>query len=301
LSSTDHAITVIIPTLALAERSALIDRAIESVHAQREVRAIPLVVVNGHRHDEQVLDALKRDKRIRMLIAESADLPGALRLGRANVETQWVGTLDDDDLLLPDALSTRLLALRAHPGCVAVVTNGLRRDVTGDSLHLPDFSAVRRNPLRSLLISNWLLPGSWLGQTSAFDDEVFRRMPRYLECTYLAMRMATTHQTCFLDQPTMVWSAGTPHSLSRSREYELGMEVALSRILELDLPADVRYGFRLKLAAARNAAASLHLKEGNRRAAWQNHLRALRGPASWRFLGLTSRLIFPPRVRVRRA
>ena len=286
------AITVIIPTLARAERSALIERAIDSVCSQRGVEALPLVVVNGAERDAKVLDSLNRDRRIRLLMANSADLPGALRLGRASVQTNFFGALDDDDLLLPGALRARLLALKKQPECVSVVTNGWRRDATGDVLHVSDFAAVRRDPLRTLLTANWLLPGALLARTPAFEDEEFRRMPRYLECTYLAVCMATTHKTCWLDEPTIVWCADTPRSVSKSRDYALGMESALSRIFELDLPDAARRGFRRKLAAARNSAASLHLREGNRREAWQNHLRALRGPAPWRFLGLTARLMF---------
>ena len=301
MTELDDAVTVIIPTLALGVRSRLIEQAIESVHSQTGVRASPLVVVNGNRQDAQVVDALRRDTRVRMLMAGEADLPGALRLGRAHVHTPWFTALDDDDLLLPNALSARVLALRARLDCAAVVTNGFRRDLSGDTLHVPDFSAVRRDPLRGLMSFNWLLPGSWLGRTAAFEDELFERMPRYLECTYLAVRFATTHGCCFLDVPTMVWSADTPHSVSKSREYELGMEAALSRIVELDLPADIRHGFRRRLAAARNSAAALYLQEGDRRAAWRSHLRALRGPASWRFLGLTPRLLFASRVRERTA
>jgi len=263
------------------------------------VGAIPLVVVNGHEQDARVVDALRRDAHVRVLVTGEADLPGALRLARSHVNTPWLTALDDDDVLLPEALEKRVLALEKRPDCVAVVTNGLRRDASGDTLHMPDFDDVRRDPLRSLLKGNWLLPGSWLGRTAAFEDELFQRMPRYLECTYLAIRLATTHRTCFLDASTIAWSTDSPRSVSKSREYQLGMEAALCRILELDLPADVRRGYQRRLASARNAAAALYLQEGDRRAAWKSHLRALRGPASWRFLSLTARLFLGPIPRAR--
>ena len=283
-------VTVIIPTLATANRAELLKRAIDSVQAQRGVRATALVVVNGDVRDTQLLAAIRQDTRIRIVTTGLADLPGALRLGRAHVETPFFTALDDDDVLVPTALQVRRAALAERADCVAVVTNGWRRDARGDAPHMDSFEGVRRDPLRSLLEYNWLLPGAWLARTDAFRDEVFAGMPRYLECTYLAVRFATTHRTCFLDEPTVAWSADTPHSVSKSREYVLGLESALQRILELDFPADVRRGFRRKLAWAQHCAARLLLAEGRSQAAWGTHLRSLRGPDSWRFLSLTPRL-----------
>lgn len=265
-------------------------RAIDSVQAQHGVRATPLVVVNGSDQDAQLVAALRADGRLRIEAAAPADLPNALRLGRAHVDTPFFTALDDDDVLLPDALRMREAALEERADCVAVVTNGWRREGRRDTLHMSSFEAVRRDPLRSVLDRNWLLPGAWMARTDAVQDEVFAGMPRYLECTYLAVRLAVTGRTCFLDEPTVAWSADTPGSVSKSREYVLGLEAALQRILQLDLPADVRRGFRRKLAWAQHGAARLLLAEGRNQAAWGTHLRSLGGPDSWRFLTLTPRL-----------
>jgi hypothetical protein len=212
-------------------------------------------------------------------------------VGRAHVDTPLFTALDDDDVLLPTALQVRAKALAEHVDCVAVVTNGWRRDAREDTLHVRSFDHVRGDPLRSVLNFNWLLPGAWLARTDAVQQEVFEKMPRYLECTYLAVRFATTHRTCFVNEPTVAWSVDTPRSLSKSREYVVGIEGALRRILELDLPGDVRRGFKKKLASAQHNAACLHLQEGDRQAAWGTHLRSLRGPEPWRFLSLTPRLL----------
>ena len=301
MMDSDDAVTVIIPTLARAERAGLLTRSIESVLTQQGVRAIPLVVVNGNGRDARLVEALKHDARIRVVLADTASIPGALRLGRSHVDTPWLATLDDDDVLLPGALLARTLALKQSPDCVVVVTNGFRRDASGDTLHVRDFSDVRRDPLRSMLNSNWLLPGSWLCRTAAFDAELLEGMPRFLECTYLGIRFATTHRACFLDKPTVAWSTDTASSESKSREYQLQAEAALARILELELPSDVRHAFIKRLADARHAAATLHLKEGNRRAAWKSHLRSLRGPTGWRYLMFTRRLVLTEWLRAPRA
>ena len=291
MNSTPPAITVIVPTRALRERSVLLRRALASVLAQEGVRALPVVVVNGPRRDAQLMASLEQDRLIRVLSNEEESIPAALNLGRSQVDTRWFAELDDDDLLLPGALLARVRALEERADCAAVVTNGLRRDASGDTLNVADFAAVRRDPLRSLVRFNWLLPGSWLCRTSAVDGEVFRNMPPHLECTYLGIRLATTHRTCFLDEPTVVWCTDTPGAASRSREYVLGAESAITRILEMQFPPDVRNSYRRKLANSRNGAARLLLREGNRRAAWRCHLRSLRHPAGWRDWRLTLRLI----------
>jgi len=206
-------------------------RAIDSVHGQRGVTTIPLIVVNGDVCDAPLVAALHRDARIRIVTTPAADLPGALRLGRSHVDTAFFTALDDDDVLMPTALRVRRDALADRSDHVAVVTNGWRRDAQGDTLHMPSFDAVRRDPLRTLLDRNWLLPGAWLARTEALEDELFASMPRYLECTYLAVCLATTHRTCFLDEPTVAWSVDTPGSLSKSRAYLLGLEAGLQRIL----------------------------------------------------------------------
>jgi hypothetical protein len=292
------AVTVIVPTLARTQRAALLKRAVASVLEQQGVDALPLIVVNGAEYDRSLVATLKEDARVNVIDVAQADLPGALRTGRSYVTTPWFTALDDDDVLLPGALSVRLRALKARSDCAAVVTNGLRRDAGGDTLHMSSFDAIRHDPLRALVKLNWLLPGAWLGRTSAFEDEVFATMPRYLECTYLAVRLATTHRTCFLDEPTIAWSTDTPQSASKSREYAIGAEAALERILALDLPPDVRQAFRGKLADAQHSVVRLYMAEGAWRAAWEQHLRSLRGPRFWRFLTLTPRLFLMPRSGV---
>src|SRR5688572_14049669 len=251
-------VTVIIPTLALAEREVSLFRAIESVLGQENIRATPV----------------------------------ALRAGREVVDTSWFGTLDDDDYLLPGALLTRVRALSEHPECDTVVTNGYRRDATGgDVIHVTDPDRVRRDPLGHLLEANWLLPGSWLSRSSAIDPQVFAEMPRFLECTYLAVRFAIAERLLFLDEPTVVWHAGRPGSQSWSRSHRLGQADALQRILKLSLPAPFRAGAMRKFTAACHAATDLYLEERDLGEAWRWHLRSLRGSGGWRYLLYTRRLL----------
>ncbi|MGH7506143.1 MAG: glycosyltransferase family 2 protein [Longimicrobiales bacterium] len=287
-------VSVIMPTRALPERAALLRRALESVLAQQCVHVAPIVVINGTAADPSLVRELRADRLLRVVALERADLPAALCAGRALVDTPFFAALDDDDLLLPGALAARVAAVEAEPGFDAVVSNGLRRDLRRDVLHLTDITRIERDPVGALPRSNWLLPGSWLCRSEKVGPWLFEGMPQYLECTYLALRLATRSRLQFLDEPTVIWHVDTPASVSRSRDYILGQVPALLRILELDMPAGVRTEFRAKLSYACHAIAYLHLTEGAVGKAWSWHLRSLREPRGWRHLPFTRKLLRPP-------
>jgi hypothetical protein len=288
------AVSVIIPTKALPERAWLLKRALESVLTQASVRVTPILVVNGPGADPHLVRDLGADRRVCVTTLERSHLPSALRAGRDLVDTPFFAELDDDDLLLPGALSVRVQALEREPECDAVVTNGYRRDESGDVLHVEDAAAVDRDPARALVGLNWLLPGSWLCRTQAVGSWIFEGMPQYFECTYFALQLATRCRMRFLERPTVVWNTDTPHAMSRSREYQINEVPALHRILELEMPIEVRAAFRAKLAWAYHATAALRLREGALADAWRWHFHSLRGGGGWRFLSFTRHLLLAP-------
>src|SRR5262245_18687092 len=134
------------PTRGRRERAALLKRAIQSVLAQAAVRAVPLVVINGPHRDAALARELSADRRLRVLILDDADLPAAFCAGRRMVDSEWFTELDDDDILLPEALAMRLLALQGSPGLGVVVTRGWKRGAGGDELNIDDVSALERDP-----------------------------------------------------------------------------------------------------------------------------------------------------------
>ena len=257
------------------------------------MRPAPLIVLNGPAVDASLVADLGSDPRVQTLVLERADLPAALLAGRRLVRVPWFAELDDDDELLPGALVARIRALEARPESGAIVTNGIRRSPSGDRLHLADTRAIEADPLRALLVHNWLLPGSWLCRTDAIDDSVFAGIPRYLECTYLAVRFARDASLAFLDEPTVVYNEDTPASESKSPAYVLGQEAALQRILELELPSDVRRNFEYRLAPACWAAATVLAQRGDAPEAWRRWRRALTYPGGWRLLPAAPRLVWP--------
>lgn len=288
------AVSVIIPTQGLRSRAKLLWRAIESVLGQDEVAPIPLVVLNGQETDPEVGEKLAAHPGIQVTHLEEASLPGSLRAGRASVETPWFSELDDDDVLLPGALASRVRALMDSPDADVVVSNGFRVEGTARVLHVDRMDDVAKDPLRALTSQNWLLPGSWLCRTGSVGNSLFAGMPEFLECTYLALQFSAHYRTVFLPEPSVEWFTDTPESASKSPAYLLAAPHGLRRILQLDLPFDVRREYRRRMAQALHDVAELHRASGQAWKAWRYHLGSLVRPGGFRYLPYTGRLLQHP-------
>jgi glycosyltransferase involved in cell wall biosynthesis len=284
-------VSIIIPTMARRERAASLFRAIDTVVSQQGARGIPLVVVNGDCGAPEVLERLRGRADIRVTILKEAHLPRALHAGRTRVDTPYFAVLDDDDQLLPGALRTRLELLTSAAGADVAVTSGFFERSGRREINIADFGRIQADPLRMLLVQHWLPPCAGLFRTSAVTADFFEAIPRYREWTYLAIRLALDLRISFAARPTFVYSVDTPDSLSKSRTYGLGGPPAIARMLELQLPADVRAALRVRLAGDLHGAASLELEEGNYRAAWRWHLKSLAQPSGWRYLPYARNLL----------
>jgi glycosyltransferase involved in cell wall biosynthesis len=284
-------VTVVIPTHAHPDRTALLDRAIASVLEQDGCGAVPLLVLNGV-NDDRLLSVFCRDAQ--MVRLPVASLPLALYAGRRAVETPYFSVLDDDDFFLPNAIETRISLLRNHPERDAVITNGFVREGGTDKLFAPKMASFNENPLAALVERNWLSPGSALFRTNRIGEDVFRGIPRYLEWTYIGIRLSMNHRLLFSDEPTFVYNKGTPQSISSSDAYVRGQPEALSRILELELPDELRTTFRRHRTMALHEIAMLDLRRGNFFGAWRAHLASLSRLGGWRFLPFTRKLLGIP-------
>jgi hypothetical protein len=286
-------VAVLVPTLALPQRRFQLWRALESILSQQGVRVRPIVIVNGGSPDPGLVDELTNDSRLEVLRIPEGTLPAALRAGEAHARATYFTTLDDDDELLPGGLAARVDAFGRDGTIGAVVTNGIRRDADGDSLHRDDLAQVRADPMGSMLRGNWLLPGAWLVKGAALPAPLFEHIPRYLECTYLALRLATWVRIGFLDEPTVVWYTNSPAAMHHSLEFLEGQAEALLSLLELPLPGALHAEYRRRTGDAWHAAADFMLHHGRRREAWTHHLRSLRSPGGWRYLPFTRRFLYP--------
>lgn len=292
--SGDPTICVIVPSLALATRAPRLRRALASIRAQRRVRTVAVVVVNGDRFEHALVRELQAAPDVRLLLREPADLPQALVAGRSCVDTEWFAELDDDDELMPDALCSRLAEARAHSGCAAVISNGIVVESGQRTPHTSSWDEVRANPLAALAHFGWLRPGAGLFRSDAVNVPMMAGMPRYLEWTWLAARLALAHPLRFLDGPSFVYDADTPDSLWKSTACRLGLPDALAALLALELPPDVRRAVERRRTVACSVAALTCLQEGAIAQAWRWHLRALRQPGGWRYLLGTRRFLRAP-------
>ena len=288
---TGAAVSVIIPTLGLRERAASLRAAIRSVEEQAGVSTTVIVVLNGPKRDPAIERELRDNVRVTLVVRDTRGIPAALAAGRAQVRTPWFATLDDDDLYLPGALLLRVQALEKRPECAAAFTNGYIRTEMNDVLHVKGNRRIGDDPVRAMLDGNWCLPGSWLCRSAKVGTEVFEDMPNNLECTYFALRVATEHPIVWTDAPTVIYHVGSPSADSQTRAFVLGQVRALRRIVQLDLPADVRRAYRMRIASAYHSAAEHERESGALLAACRWHIGSLMQPAGWRYASYTRHLV----------
>ncbi len=289
-------VTVLVPTLARRERRDLLLRALASIHGQEGVAASALVIVNGEDADPDLLACLGAEPAVVVLQISQRGIPAAFRAGRPGVTSTYFGALDDDDILLPGALTTRVAALTADDSRDAVVTDGLIRSAAGDRRMREHFLDVAADPVREMFRGNWLLPGSWLCRTDQVGGWLFEDMPDHRECTWIGLQLATRARLTFLPIPTLIYHEDTPGGAHRTFAYCAAQPAAITQFLTLPLPGDVRERLRRSMAAAYHEIAHrLLIEEGKPGAALRWHLRSLLAPGGLRHLGFTRKLLWPRR------
>lgn len=290
MAAGDDRITIFIPTLATPARVPYLRTAAESVRAQSDVDVRIVVIANGPGCEPEALASLEHDLHAKLIRRVATGFPAALRAGREAVETPFFGELDDDDELLPGTLARRLDEMRRDTALAVVVSNGVLRGDGHDVASIANIEAVRRDPMRSLLESNWLLPGSALFRTDAVPADWFASIPRCLEWTYLGLLLSRRCPIGFLAEPGVVHYEHRPFSTYDSRDCRVERVRALEALLSLELPGDVKRRIRRKIGDACHDLSHMYLNDGDRHMAWRQHLRSLAYPGGWRFLAHTRHL-----------
>ena len=109
-------VTVVIPT---HQRRELVQRAIGSVLAQREVAVDVVVVVEASTDGTAETLRAITDPRVRMIYHPVArGVSAARNAGLAHTQTPWVAFLDDDDFFAPSRLADGLAAAASVPGAL---------------------------------------------------------------------------------------------------------------------------------------------------------------------------------------
>lgn len=278
----------------LGGRRALIERAIASVQNQAGVETRTRLIVNGAEADRDLVADLRGNPSLEVIHVPNRGIPDALRAGQAMATTPYLAALDDDDELLPGALAARIAHLETHSDLDAVVSNGIVRSASGDRLRRERFAEIAADPLRAMIRGNWLLPGSWLCRNDRIGAWLLEGMPKYLECTWIGLRLATGAKVGFLEQPTVIWYDETPGGTHRSLEYTLGQVDAIRQLMTLPLPPDVMAYLEANITSAcHESAERLLFADHAWGAAWRWHLRSLRGAGGLRYLPFTRKFIWP--------
>lgn len=287
-------ISVIVRTLATGQRRVLLERALASILENQDDLARPIVVVNGGRYDERLLARLRARRDIDVLYREEAGVNAALIAGRRRSSTPYFATLDDDDELLPGSLPARLEHLERTDADL-VVTNGYYDDGQAPArLQYQEFQRFARDPLRSGLEEAWLQSINALYRSDRLAAGDMEGMPRILEWTWLALKLARDRKIAFLDRPTYRLNRRESDSLSFSDEFSMRAPAALRAVLSLDLPIDVKRVLRQRLSASLHNASVLALSSGDYRRAWRSHIASLSVGSGWRWLLYTRRLLPRP-------
>lgn len=283
-------VSVIIPTCANAARAPFLRRAIASILSNQGGLALPVVAVNGSSYVPEFLEELRSRRDIRCLYMEQAGTTSARLAARRTVGTEFFGMLDDDDEYLPGGIAAQIRPMLADPTIDAVVANGYRRENGKDALLFSGFSRSRRDPLSSLMELPWLNSGALLCRSDAVPAS-YLEVPRSMELTYMAMKLALTRKLHFVDTPTYIWHRDTPESLSRSKRYMEGAPDGIGRMMKLNPPARIKRRLAQKRAASLHSLSDWERADGNYGAAWRYHLRSLLSLHGFKYLPYTRHLV----------
>ena len=285
-------VSVIVPTTCDAARGALLARSIGSVFAQTGVAVDLILVVNGSRVDQCLLDRWRGEPRLTVHRIDEGNVSRARVAGLRQATGEFFSFLDDDDEFLPDALDLRARLLRAHPEFDVVVTNGFQHE-NGDLAHVSaEFeSAIHADVGGSFLERNWFASPASMFRTATCEISLFDTGLRYFEWTYLFFRLLSAGKRFHFDgRLTYRKYENNPASISRTPQYELAWPTVLRRVLDLPLESRIKGLIRDSRLTALNHSSVLLLRGGCVGEAARLHWQCLMA-GGWRYLPYTGRLV----------
>lgn len=292
MSEQKQAVAVIIPTALREARAASIEAAVASVLAQEGVDTRPILIVNGPGYSAELLARWRGDRRVRTYYLEEGNLPAAIRFGRMQVDVPYFCFLDDDDLYEPNTLRDRIAAFepngRGTPD--VVVTNGWRESAGGLRKCYVDMNAFALDPLRSLLVQNWLASCGGTFRTATVGPEHFDGVTKYLEWTTTAFRCSLHLKIRFVDIAAYR-ICESEQSLSKSEGYRRGVVDGLGTIAGLTLPADVHEAILRKRCDALHELSEYYRATGAFAEGWRMHIASIRERGGLRYLPYTARIL----------
>ncbi len=144
---------------------------VASVLAQTHADFQFLIIDNASRDNTRNIIEAFGDERIELVaLPQDMGQTGALNLGLARAESEYVARLDADDVCLPTRLERQLAFLDAHPDVALVGTQAQNIDQHGNPLHVTDFPLEHDAILGFMPITNPIVHPSVMFRLSAVRD-----------------------------------------------------------------------------------------------------------------------------------
>ena len=287
---------IIVPTLG--NRPLLLDRAISSILNQEGCIAKPIIVVNGNRYDRDYLETLRNRNDLVLFMTEEFGVSNARILGRKHVTAEFFAFLDDDDTLLPSAISLRIRALQTDEKIDVCATNGYVKKGNKIEVLYNDFNRHPNDPALALVEAPWLASAGALFRSRSIPVEVFYELPNFLEITKLALRISLDFKVIRLDIPTFIKHEGDARSqASKSNEYNRSVPAVLKSMEYMTHRKDLKKILRRRRSAAFHGAANKEWQSRRYAAAWRFHLHSMLLDGGLRYFWFSRKLFpFPKRL-----
>lgn len=137
MDSDRPAVTIIIPTY---RRPGLLRRAIGSAQAQtwKDLQICVYDNASGDETGETVAEIAREDPRVRYCChPENLGLMGNFNYGMAHVDTPYFSFLSDDDILLPEYVTTAMEGFRRYPDAMFSACSTILATADGQVSHVP--------------------------------------------------------------------------------------------------------------------------------------------------------------------
>jgi len=288
------AIDIVVRSLADAVRSKLLFRALDSIQNQAGINARPIVVVNGQRFDNRVIQALENNQGIKLHIQQEASAGLALDAGRLLVTAPYFAFLDDDDVFIGGALQEPLIWLENHSQCDVLITNKYIVKDDKKILEMPNLKDYAIDPALSLMDESWLTAGNGIFRTCSINSALLSVNRDNQEWTHIAFRLCVEGKHLhFMDVPTAIYY-DTPGSLSKGLKHQ---EAALDllQLIRHEYRADIQVRKRAehKYRNTLHVLATSYWKHGRYGRAWRYHLASMRPPHTFKYLLFTRKMLWP--------
>jgi glycosyltransferase involved in cell wall biosynthesis len=284
-------VTVIIPTLCEPARRFQLIRAISSIYSASTDPVRILVVVNGQRFEQRLVDELRARDDIEVIQVAEGSQTNAQLIGRRAVTTEFFAFLDDDDEYLTGALDKRVGMLTGNSAAVAV-TNGYWCSKGVDQLLYSRMEKVAGDPLNELFHENWLNNCNHLYRSAIVGVHYFEGAPALFEWTWLGFRLTMDGNSVVADSAATFRVNDTPGSLSKSATFMASRVDLYDRMLALGPERATAALIRRRKSSAWHEVSAAEITAGRKLPAFAAHLRSLTCHWSgWRYVAFSRHIL----------